>query len=242
VDDKVNILGVVNGREMSNVIRFLRTIPISLRNSVRAVCCDLYDGYMNACKAVFNKTILIVADRFHVRKLYRKSLVSLRNSELKRLRKELMAEEYAELKPAISLLRKQKDYFTDEEKTVVEPLFSVSPKLKQGYQFSRQLSGIFDSHISPEAAKEKMTEWVNSVTTSKLTCFNRFIRTLVNYQEQMTNYFIARHTSGFVEGFNNRVKVLKRRCYGLSEPTKLFQRLLVDTTGMTRFAPEVTSF
>lgn len=87
-----------------------------------------------------------------------------------------------------------------------------------------------------------MTEWVNSVTTSKLTCFNRFIRTLVNYQEQITHYFIARHTSGFVEGFNNRVKVLKRRCYGLSEPTKLFQRLLVDTTGMTRFAPGVTGF
>jgi len=35
---------------------------------------------------------------------------------------------------------------------------------------------------------------------------------------------------------------LKRRCYGLSEPTKLFQRLLVDTTGMTRFAPRVTAF
>ncbi|WP_435247754.1 transposase [Vibrio sp. nBUS_14] len=197
---------------------------------------------MNACNAVFNKIIPIVADRFHVRKLYRKGLVSLRKFEVKRLRKEITAEEYAELKPAISLLRKQKDYFTNEEKTVVEPLFLVSPKLKQGYEFSRQLSGIFDSHISPETAKEKMTEWVNSVTTSKLTCFNRFIRTLVNYQEQITNYFIARHSSGFVEGFNNRVKVLKRRCYGLSEPTKLFQRLLVDTTGMTRFAPGVIGF
>jgi transposase len=242
VDGKVNILGVVNGREMSTVIQFLRTIPISLRNSVRAVCCDLYDGYMNACKAVFNETIPIVADRFHVRKLYRKSLINCRKSELKRLRKELTVEEYATLKPAISLLRKQKDHFTDEEKVVVEPLFSASPKLKQGYQFSRQLSGIFDSHISPETAKEKMTEWVSSVTASELTFFNRFIQTLVNYQEQITNYFIARDSSGFVEGFNNRVKVLKRRCYGLSEPTKLFQRLLVDTTGMIRFAPGVTAF
>ena len=66
---------------------------------------------------------------------------------------------------------------------MVESLFSVLPKLKQGYQFSRQLSGIFDSHISPEVAKEKMTEWVNSVTASDLTCFNLFIQTLVNYQE-----------------------------------------------------------
>lgn len=64
----------------------------------------------------------------------------------------------------------------------------------------------------------------------------------MNYQEQITNYFIARHTSGFVEGFNNRVKVLKRRCDGLSEPTKLFQRLLVDTTGMAGFAPGLAAF
>jgi transposase len=26
------------------------------------------------------------------------------------------------------------------------------------------------------------------------------------------HYFIDRHTSGFVEGFNNKLKVIKRRC------------------------------
>ena len=184
---------------------------------------------MNACKEVFDKTIPIIADRFHVRRLYRKSLVNLRKSELNKLKAALTAQEYSDLKPAIALLRKQKDHFTDEEKSVVEPLFSLSPKLKQGYQFSRELSGIFDRHITPEVAKEKMTKWISNVTASELNCFNQFIKTLVSYQEQITNYFIARNTSGFVEGFNNRVKVLKRRCYGLSNTTKLFQRLLVDT-------------
>jgi transposase len=45
---------------------------------------------------------------------------------------------------------------------------------------------------------------------------------LVHQQEQITYYFIERQTSGFVEGFNNREKVLKRRCYGLSGTIKLF--------------------
>ncbi|AQS39808.1 transposase family protein [Shewanella psychrophila] len=242
IDDKVSILGVVEGREKSNVIQFLRRIPHHLQKTISAVCCDLYDGYMNACKEVFDKTIPIIADRFHVRRLYRKSLVNLRKSELKKLKAALTAQEYSDLKPAIALLRKQKDHFTDEEKSVVEPLFSLSPKLKQGYQFSRELSGIFDSHITPEVAKEKMTKWINNVSAPELNCFNQFIKTLVSYQEQITNYFIARNTSGFVEGFNNRVKVLKRRCYGLSNTTKLFQRLLVDTMGMVRFAPGVTAF
>ena len=242
IDDQVNILGVVKGREKSNIIQFLRTIPKPLHCTIRAVCCDLYEGYMNACSEVFDKAIPIVADRFHVSRLYRKSLINLRKSELKRLKKELTSEEYTALKPAISLLRKQKDHFTSEEKPVIDPLFSLSPKLKKGYQLSRELSGIFDSHISPELAKEKMAEWVDTVTASELNCFNRFIKTLVRYQTPITNYFIARNNSGFVEGFNHRVKVLKRRCYGLSNEVKLFQRLLIDTIGLIRFAPGATAF
>jgi transposase len=240
--DKVHILGGVKGREKAEIVAFLRCIPRKLRNTVLAVCCDLYDGYMNACKEVFKNKVPVVADRFHVQKLYRKSLVALRKSELKRLKRELSEKEYARLKPAIAMLRKQKDYFAEEEKKVVEALFKLSPKLKLAYKFSRKLSGIFDSHITPEAAKEKMVEWIELVQSSELSCFNKFMATLAKYQKQIVNYFIQRNSSGFVEGFNNKVKVLKRRCYGLSNVTKLFQRLILDTLGMGRFAPSITAF
>ncbi len=242
VNDKVHILGVVDGREKAEIVMFLKRIPRRLRNTIQAVCCDLYEGYMNACKEVFKKKVPIVADRFHVRKLYRKSLVNLRKSELERLRKTLTASEYEELKLAITILRKHKDYFTEEEKPIVAQLFAVSPKLKAAYQFSRELSGIFDSHITPEEAKEKITAWIESVTQSDINCFNYFIKTLLKYQEPIANYFIARNNSGFVEGFNNKVKVLKRRCYGLSSATKLFQRIIIDTLGLERFTPAVVAF
>lgn len=237
INSKVYILGAVSGREKSAIVAFLRKIPRRLRNTVQAVCCDLYDGYMNACKEVFKGKVPVVADRFHVRKLYRKSLVNLRKSELVRLKKELTDKEYSQLKEAIAILRKQKDYFTDAEKPIVGKLFLLSPKLKLAYKFSRNLSGIFDSHITPEVAKEKMIAWITLVTDSELNCFNAFIKTLRTYEEQITNYFIQRNNSGFVEGFNNKVKVLKRRCYGISSVTRLFQRLLLDMQGLERFAP-----
>jgi len=130
INNKVHILGVVKGREKSEIIAFLRKIPHRLRKTIQAACCDLYDGYMNACKEVFKNKVPVVADRFHVRKLYRKSLVNLRKSELVRLRKTLTEVEYAKLKPAIALLRKQNDYFTEREKPIVEKLFILTPKLK----------------------------------------------------------------------------------------------------------------
>ena len=149
---------------------------------------------------------------------------------------------YKTLKPAIALLRKQKDYFSEEEKKVLKVLFELSPKLKLGYAFSRQLSGLFDSHITPEEAMEQLRSWIVEVMSSGLNCFNDFIKTLQRYEAEITNYFSQRYNSGFVEGFNNKVKVLKRRCYGLSNATKLFQRLIVDTLGLVRFAPGVAAF
>lgn len=240
--NKVHIPGVVQGREKAEIVAFLRDIPRRLRKTVQAICCDLYEGYMNACRDVFKKKVPVVADRFHVQKLYRKSLIALRKSELKRLKRKLTEQEYTQLKPAINILRKQKDYFSEDEKQTVSELFEWSPKLKLAYKFSRKLTGIFDSHITPKTAKEKMIEWILLVSHSKLNCFNRFIKTLAKHQEQITNYFIQRNNSGFVEGFNNKVKVLKRRCYGLSNVTKLFQRLVLDTLGMSRFAPSVAAF
>jgi transposase len=242
VKEQVHILDVIKGREKADIVGFLQTIPLQLHKTIRAVCCDLYDGYMNACQEVFKNKIAIVADRFHVRKLYRKSLVTLRKSELKRLKKELPAKEYVSLKLAVALLRKQKDYFTEDEKPIVKELFDLSPKLKLAYQLSRDLSGIFDSHITPAVAKKKMKKWIASVSDSGLSCFDHFIKALLKYQAQIANYFIRRNSSGFVEGFNNKVKVLKRRCYGLSSPEKLFKRLIVDTLGMKRFAPSMVAF
>ena len=39
-----------------------------------------------------------------------------------------------------------------------------------------------------------------------------------------------------MEGLNNKLKVLKRRCYGLRNVVHLFQRLTLDVEGYRRFS------
>ena len=119
---KVRILKIIEGRSMEDVEAFLKSIPEYLKQTVTTVCSDLYDGYIGAAKAVFGKT-RITADRFHVSKLYRKKLIIVRKSELKRLKKILAEREYKSLKPATAILRKGKDCFTEEEQKVLDPLF-----------------------------------------------------------------------------------------------------------------------
>lgn len=82
------------------------SIPKHLRKTVRVFCTDLYEGFINAAKEFFGRKIRIVADRFHVANLYRKSLDNLRKKEIKRLKKELPKEEYKSFKNIMWVLRK----------------------------------------------------------------------------------------------------------------------------------------
>lgn len=54
--------------------------------------------------------------------------------------------------------------------------------------------------------------------------------------EYIGNYFKQRKNSGFVEGLNNKIKVLKRRCYGLISTETIFQRLFLDLNGVEMYA------
>ena len=74
------------------------------------------------------------------------------------------------------------------------------------------------------------------VKKSGLQCFDDFLKTLNHWWVEITNYFVTRANSGFVEGFNNKLKVLKRRCYGIFNLKHLFQRIYLDLEGYGLFA------
>ena len=67
-------------------------------------------------------------------------------------------------------------------------------------------------------------------------CFEKFISTFDKYTDEITDYFIGRQTSGSVEGLNNKIKVIKRRCYGIFNINSLFQRIYIDMAGYSLFA------
>ena len=81
----------------------------------------------------------------------------------------------------------------------------------------------------------RFKEWQGKVAQSELVCFDRFVKTLSRYQEYIVNYFKGRNTSGFVEGFNNKIKTIKRRCYGIFNEKSLFRRIFLDTEGYDTF-------
>jgi transposase len=232
---RVGILGVLPDRQKDSVVEFLRSIPERLKVSIHTACCDMYEGFSEAVREELPEARIVI-DRFHVARAYRDGLDEMRKQELGRLKKELPAAEYKQLKGSLWALRKKPTDLTAEDRRLLRVLFRYSPKLKQAYDLQQQLTAIFDQHISPASAKTKIRAWIQRVARSGLRCFDIFLNTLGRWWQEILNYFVNRDNSGFVEGLNNKLKVLKRRCYGLFNLEHLFQRIFLDLEGYRLFA------
>ena len=125
---------------------------------------------------------------------------------------------------------------SEQDKSALELLYRYSPPLKKAHHYALKLTCIFNTHSNRKSGYAKFNRWINAVEKSGLSCFRTFISTLKKYMPFIANYFKDRKNSGFVEGLNNKIKVIKRRCYGLSKIKTVFQRLFLDLQGFEIYA------
>jgi transposase len=200
----------------------------------------MWEGYLNAIAEFIadhhDVSAAPVIDRFHVAQHYRDDFDDLRKKELRRLKKELSKETYdQDCKGMLWILRKNHSALDLAERLCLRRLFCHSPTLHQAYTFREELTAIFNLDLSVAEANRRLSAWVRKVELSDLDTFDDFIKTLRNHWQYIINYFQQRITSGFVEGLNNKIKTIKRRCYGIRKVSTLFQRIWLDLHGPDRF-------
>jgi len=239
-DGHVAILAVLPDRTKESVRAFMESIPPRLRPTIGHVCTDMWEGYAKAvtefAQAHAEVELEVVADRFHVAKNYRKCVDDIRKKECRRLKKELPLAEYEKIKGALWLVRKNNQNLSPDEHAKLRLLFEYSPALKAVYTLREELTAIFELPLTKAEGKRRLEKWMAKVKRSGLNGFDTFLTTLHNWFDEIVNYFTLRLNSGFVEGLNNKIKTLKRRCYGLSNVKSLFQRLYLDLEGYRLFS------
>ena len=196
----------------------------------------MWEGYLNTIAEYIaahdDVAAHLVIDRFHVAQHYRDDFDQLRKQELRRMKKELPPEIYdQDCKGTLWILRKNHSNLDDEERVRLRRLLAHSPQLHQAYTFREELTAIFNQAQSPQVGARRLISWTKKVHLSNLDCFDGFIKTLTSHWQPILNYFVDRVSSGFVEGLNNKIKTVKRRCYGIKKISTLFQRLWLDLEG-----------
>lgn len=235
----VKLLTVLPDRKQESVSQFFASMPINLRRSVERVCSDMYRGFISAVREQLPHAKSVI-DRFHVARLYRNCADAVRKREVRRLKKELSKSEYDALKGVMWVFRKKPDNLDEQEIQQLERLFTYSSTLETAWQLREELTEIFEGEYSKRGGKCAIRAWCKRVKASDIREFDSFLTTIDNWLDEITNYFLEGWSSGFVEGFNNRIKVFKRRCYGIFNVKHIFQRLTLDIDGYEQFELQPT--
>jgi transposase len=92
---------------------------------------------------------------------------------------------------------------------------------------------IFEGEDDMEKASKALEEWGNRVVESGLKGLEKFLITLNNWKVSILNYFNGKVTNGFVEGMNNKIKLIKRKGFGYTNH-KHFRYRILDVCGLSR--------
>lgn len=225
-----HVLAVLPNRLQATVHAFLETMPATLKTAVRRVCIDMWEGYASAVTAALPAAEVVV-DRFHIAVQYRKAVDDLRQQECRRLNAGRPVDQALLTAELRSLLRREWSSLNRAQPDQLVNRFQQSPALASAYLLRTTLTAIFECTPDRITAQTRLQRWGELVKAAGITCFDKFLTTLQHWQDGILNYFHSRHNSGFVEGLNNKLKLLKRRCFGLDNPIKLFQRLWLDIEG-----------
>jgi transposase len=80
------------------------------------------------------------------------------------------------------------------------------------YQIKEAIREIFEGQITRDEAFDKFLEW----TETAYQYFPKSCDTIRRWIEEILAYFDHRTTQGVVEGINQKIKLIKRKAYGLS--------------------------
>jgi len=231
----VEILAVLADRKQETVAACLRSVPAHLRRTIERACTELYEGFVSALEADVPGAAIVI-DRFPVARASRDGADKVRKKEFKRRKRALPKAESTALKGAMWPFRKRPADLNPSEWERRERVLTSAPKLEAAYNLREDLTEVCERDDTTVGAKGAIRAWCKRVRASGLAEFESFLGTIERWLEEITNDCQGRQTSGFVEGFNTRVKVLKRRCYGIFAVGRLFQRLTLDLHGYQLFA------
>jgi transposase len=224
--DQGCVLTVLPTRTKEALEAYLATWSAEQRAAVTDVALDLWEPYHLAVQACLPMA-QITADRFHVMKNLNDRVTAARRT----IQREAPQAEKEQLKGCRWLLVKNAQDLSEEEQAKLEGMLAGSPRLKRLHELKEAFRAVFETAPDRATAMEQLEAWIGEVEQSGLSELTTFVTTLRNWWEGILNYFHARLSSGFVEGMNNKLKLLKRLAYGYRNFAHFRLRVLVECDG-----------
>lgn len=206
--DSGRVLFVGKDRSKESLDEFWKRVKRS-GAKIKAVAIDMWPAYIGSVVENCPEAD-IVFDHFHI--------IKMLNQKLDEIRRDLFRDETLYNKRSLIrgtrwLLLKNQDNLSETASARLNEALAVNQPLATAYYLKEELRLLWDQN-GIEQAWDFLKSWVKKAYESGLVKLREFANTLMAHYTGILNWYKHRISTGKLEGFNNKIKVLKRKAYG----------------------------
>lgn len=204
------------GRKAEVLDRYYAGIGEEGSQRIESVALDGAKHYISSTSR-YAVNALIVYDRFHIVQKLNWAVDMVRKEELRKAR----ADENNELVELINcrqrfILLKNKNKLTPRQANYLQKLCEINQPIYQAMLLKESFLQIY-SYSEIEEVKAYLRDWIKEALSSSLEVFKILAKSFSEKMQYIINWFKKKISSAISEGFNNKIKRLKRMAYGYKD-------------------------
>ena len=217
---KRRILDILPDRTQGHLADYWRSIPRKERLNVRFFICDMWRPYTEPARTFFPNAKIIV-DKYHFIRQVTWAIENVR----RRLQKSMPASLRRYYKRSRKLILTRYKKLKDEDRQACNLMLLYSEDLRQAHRMKEWFYDICQMEAYRQQQRE-FDDWIADAQGCGIKEFEDCARTYRAWRKEILNAFKYRLTNGLTEGFNNKIKVLKRSSYGIRNFKRFRTRIL----------------
>jgi transposase len=214
--DRRKVIWNVAGRTKEIMDKYYEAIGEDNCKAIESIALDGARTYISSARE-HAVNALIVCDKFHIVAKVNKAVDDVRKSELKKARKK----DNQELVDLINckqrfILLKNRSGLTVKQSDYLERLCAINKPIYEAMLLKESFLRLYSCSTEQEA-REYFNDWLSEAFKSSLEHFHEIAKSLLNKFKYILNWFRNKISSAISEGFNNKIKRLKRMGYGYKD-------------------------
>ena len=197
----------------------------SRSEKIRLAVMDMWKPFRNVTEDRAPQAAILY-DKFHVIAHLNAAMDKVRKAEYKRLtnrsdQKYIKGQKY--------VLLSHRENLSPDKRRRLDTLLAANKRLNTAYILKEAFGQLWD-YQSEAWARKFFDQWRKSLRWQRLKPFEEFAALVERHWEGIAAYCRPENkiSLGFVEGLNNKIRVIQRRCYGLRDEDYLHLKILTS--------------
>ena len=216
-------IDIVECRYKNHLLDYFKKFSLEEREKVKYIVIDLWKSYKDLAERYFPNA-KIIADRFHYARYATEMVDTIRKEVQNKLGKKEKKYFKHSRKLLLSKYENLKNEKQKEELNYI--LINYSEKLRIAYLEKERLLDIIHMHEKEKAVK-LLNEWVVRCSMSDIPELRNCAKTYSNWIVEIRNSLSVPYSNGPMEGYNNKIKTLKRVAFGFRNFINFKARILL---------------